>query len=60
MVKKIIQLLIVVITTNIISCASIPSKKLAQYKKITKNIDVTNQNEVVLAQHLYNEMLKNK
>tara|TARA_R100001129_G_scaffold183363_1_gene165664 strand:+ start:1391 stop:1573 length:183 start_codon:yes stop_codon:yes gene_type:complete len=60
MVKKIIQLLIVVITINIISCATIPSEKLAQYKKITKNIDVANQNEVLLAQHLYNEMLKNK
>jgi|TARA_R100000655_G_C2914106_1_gene181083 hypothetical protein len=45
--------------TSITSCASIPSDKLAHYKEITKNIDVTNQKEVVLAQHLYNEMRKN-
>ena len=59
MVKKITQLLMVVTMTSITSCASIPSDKLAHYKEITKNIDVTNQKEVVLAQHLYNEMRKN-
>lgn len=45
--------------TSITSCASIPPNKLAHYKEITKNIDVTNQKEIVLAQHLYNEMRKN-
>jgi hypothetical protein len=39
-------------------CASARNQRLAEYKKITKDICVDNQHEVILAQILYNKMLK--
>jgi len=42
------------------SCASINhSKKLAEYKEITKNICVDNEHEVELAQVLYLKYVRN-
>jgi len=43
------------------SCAS-QTSLASEYRQKTKNINTSNQNEVLLAQHLYNEMkpLKSK
>ena len=41
------------------SCAS-QNKMMTEYKKLTKDVCVHNPHEVVLAQHLYNTMRKNR
>ena len=45
-----------VVTLNV-GCAS-QNKMMTEYKNITKDISRDNPKEVILAQHLYNEMRK--
>ena len=40
-----------------VGCAS-QNKMMTEYKKITKDVSRDNPQEVILAQHLYNEMRK--
>jgi hypothetical protein len=42
------------------SCAVSRQEKLVEYKKMTEHINIKNQTEVVLAQHLYNKFVNNK
>lgn len=52
------RITLIILVTTLVGCASARNKRLAEYKKITKDICVDNHHEVKLAQILYNKMLK--
>jgi hypothetical protein len=60
MIKILKNVLVIAMMINLTNCASTKSDLLAEFKEKTKNIDITDKKQVVLAQHLYNEMKKNK
>jgi uncharacterized protein YceK len=52
------RIILILLVTTLVGCASARNQKLAEYKKITKDICIDNQHEVKLAQILYNKMLR--
>ena len=58
--KKILNnVLVVIILTSLSSCAAIKNSTMVKFKEIIKDVDVKTENEIILAQHLYNE-IRNK
>jgi hypothetical protein len=51
------RILIILVAVATLGCASAREAKIAEYKKLTKDICRDNNHEVRLAQILYNKML---
>ena len=49
----------VIILTSLSSCAASKNSTMVKFKEIIKDVDVKTENEIILAQHLYNE-IRNK
>lgn len=51
------RVLLMILVAAMSSCASVRSERIAEFKEITKDVCLDNPNEVLLAQHLYKQMV---
>ena len=48
------------IAATTLSCVSVRETNLKRFKEITKDIPINNERDVILVQHLYNEIVNVK
>ena len=53
------RIVIIILVAAMSSCASVRTERIAEFKEITKDVCLDNPKEVLLAQHLYKEMVVN-
>tara|TARA_R100001198_G_scaffold95601_1_gene82139 strand:- start:519 stop:689 length:171 start_codon:yes stop_codon:yes gene_type:complete len=51
------RIIAILLAAVLMGCASAKTERIIKFKEITKDLCIDNPNEVLLAQHLYNQMV---
>ena len=52
--------LIILVALTMMSCVSVRQANLNKFKEITEDIPIDSQTDIILVQHLYNNMVNGK